>query len=85
MRDYDQILGVPPNATFDQIKDRYRFLAQAYHPDKFNSADHQTRGEQEFKLINEAYQILNPEKDEFWSVRPNHCNGSGAFADAAFV
>jgi DnaJ-domain-containing protein 1 len=28
------ILGLPPNATPDQIKRRYRMLAKRYHPDR---------------------------------------------------
>lgn len=28
------VLGLPPNATPDQIKRRYRALAKRYHPDR---------------------------------------------------
>jgi hypothetical protein len=58
MRDYYQILGLPHSATGEDLKGRYRFLSQAYHPDKFSSPEHKAQGEAEFKAINEAYSVL---------------------------
>lgn len=49
MDDFYSILGVPPNASAAQIKQRYRFLAQAYHPDKFASDAHKRDAEEAFK------------------------------------
>jgi hypothetical protein len=59
--DHYQILGVSRFATSKQIKDRYRVLCHAYHPDKFSSTDHKSAAEDEFKRINEAYAILSDE------------------------
>ncbi len=50
-KDYYTVLGVPRNATKDEIKKAYRRLAHQYHPDKGGD-------EKLFKEINEAYQIL---------------------------
>ena len=58
MRDYYEIFGVTPDATPEEIKERYRFLAHAYHPDKFSSEQHRQRAEQQFKEVNEAYETL---------------------------
>ena len=56
MKDYYKILGVPRNASQEEIKKAYRRLAHKYHPDKGGD-------EKKFKEINEAYQVLsNPEK-----------------------
>ncbi len=59
MDDFYSVLGVPPNASIAQIKQRYRFLAQAYHPDKFASDSHKRDAEEAFKGINEAFQTLS--------------------------
>lgn len=53
-RDFYKILGVPRNASRDDIKRAYRKLAHQYHPDKGGS-------EVKFKEINEAYQVLGDE------------------------
>jgi uncharacterized membrane protein YsdA (DUF1294 family) len=55
LKDYYAILGVPRNATPEQIKEAYRRLAKEYHPDKNPSPE----AEERFKLINEAYQVLS--------------------------
>ncbi len=54
-RDYYDILGVPREASDDQVKKAFRKLAQKWHPD-VNKEPH--AGER-FKEINEAYQVLS--------------------------
>jgi curved DNA-binding protein len=59
-KDYYQILGLPRNASMEEIRKAYRKLAMQYHPDH-NPGDKQS--EDRFKEINEAYQVLNdPQK-----------------------
>ncbi len=58
-RDYYDVLGVPRNASQEEIKRAYKRLARQYHPDINKSPD----AEEKFKEINEAYQVLSdPEK-----------------------
>jgi molecular chaperone DnaJ len=54
-RDYYDILGVPRNASQDDVKQAFRKLARQYHPDVNKNAD----AEERFKEINEAYGVLS--------------------------
>src|SRR5712692_10455919 len=59
-RDYYKVLGVERGASEKEIKTAYRRLAQQYHPDK-NPGN--KRAEDQFKEINEAYEVLgDPQK-----------------------
>lgn len=52
MKDYYKILGIPPDASDEEIKKAYYKLAHKYHPDKGGDAE-------KFKEINEAYRVLS--------------------------
>ena len=61
-RDYYEVLGVPRDATPEQLKAAYRKLAMQYHPDR-NNGD--KGAEEKFKEVGEAYSILSdPSKKE---------------------
>ncbi len=58
-KDYYSILGVPREATADDIKKAYRKLARKYHPD----VSKETGAEEKFKEMAEAHEVLkDPEK-----------------------
>lgn len=58
-KDYYEILGVPRDASEEEIKKAFRRLARQYHPDV---AKDKKAAEEKFKEINEAYEVLsNPE------------------------
>jgi molecular chaperone DnaJ len=58
-QDYYEILGVPRNASEEEIRRAFRKLAFQYHPDHNKNLG----AEDKFKEINEAYQVLSdPEK-----------------------
>lgn len=59
MKDYYKILEVESTATLEQIKAQYRFLIQAWHPDKFPNSELKAKAEEKVKDINEAYSILS--------------------------
>ncbi len=59
MKDYYQILGVPENASQQQIKRAFRRLAFKCHPD--TNPGNEKQAEEKFKEINEAYGVLGDE------------------------
>ena len=60
MTDYYEVLGVPRDASPEQIKKAYRKLAREHHPDV---AGADAGSEDTFKDVSRAYDVLgNPEK-----------------------
>ncbi|MFN4003197.1 MAG: molecular chaperone DnaJ [Hylemonella sp.] len=87
-RDYYEVLGVPKNASEEEIKKAYRKLAMKYHPDR-NQGDAAKAAEEKFKEAKEAYEMLSdPQKraayDQYGhaGVDPNLRGGMGG--DAGF-
>jgi molecular chaperone DnaJ len=94
-RDYYETLGVPKNASDEEIKKSYRKLAMKHHPDR-NQGDNTKASEEKFKDGKEAYEMLSdPQKraayDQFGhaGVDPNMrgaggpgTEGFGGFAEA---
>ncbi|MGQ9626385.1 MAG: J domain-containing protein [Anaerolineae bacterium] len=78
---YYRIMGLPQNATEEDIKLAYRRLARLYHPDS-NPPKFRRWAEARMRLLNEAYEILsNPQSraeydrslrdDAFFRERPS--------------
>ncbi len=59
MKDYYEVLEISPQASEEDIKERYRFLSHAYHPDKFATFEQKRQAEEFFKLKSEAYEVLS--------------------------
>jgi molecular chaperone DnaJ len=83
-RDYYEVLGVPKNASDEEIKKAYRKLAMKHHPDR-NQGDASKAAEERFKEAKEAYEMLSdPQKKAAYDqhghagVDPNMRGGPGA-------
>ena len=79
--DYYRILGVPQNASLDDIKRTYREQAKRYHPDVASAGVNEAESLAAFKLVNEAYSVLSDssaslESSFFLSFNPHSTHNS---------
>jgi curved DNA-binding protein len=83
MKDYYKILGVPKDASQEEIKKAFRKLAHAHHPDKKGG------DEAKFKEASEAYAVLSDKKkraqyDTFGSAGAGAGGFHGGFDPSQF-
>ncbi|HMS28076.1 MAG TPA: molecular chaperone DnaJ [Burkholderiaceae bacterium] len=90
-RDYYETLGVPKNASDEEIKKAYRKLAMKHHPDR-NQGDAAKAAEEKFKDAKEAYEMLSdPQKKAAYDqyghagVDPNRGMGGGGEGFGGFA
>ncbi len=90
-KDYYDTLGVPKNASDEDIKKAYRKLAMKHHPDR-NQGDASKVAEEKFKEAKEAYEMLSDANkraayDQYGhaGVDPNMRGGPGAEGFGGFA
>ena len=67
MRDPYEVLGVPRNASQEQVKNAYRALAKKYHPDNFVGSPLADVANEKMQEINEAYDAIMSGKASSYS------------------
>lgn len=70
MRDPYDVLGIPRNASDDEVKKAYRKLAKKYHPDVNKAAD----AEAKFKEVQNAYD----------TIMSRHTNPGSTFSQSSY-
>ena len=90
-KDYSDTLGVPKNASDEDIKKAYRKLAMKHHPDR-NQGDSGKAAEEKFKEGKEAYEMLSDSAkraayDQYGhaGVDPNMRGGAGGEGFGGFA
>src|SRR5256885_11729690 len=74
--DFYDLLGVPRNASDEQIRSAYRKLARQYHPDVSSAPD----ASDQFKRITEAYEVLtDPQRRQRYDMFGSTTGGLGDF------
>jgi molecular chaperone DnaJ len=77
-RDYYEVLGVPRDASDEEIKRAFRRAAQRHHPD----VDKSHGAEERFKELNEAYRVLGDRQRRTAYDMFGHAGVDGASAGA---
>ncbi|MGH2454759.1 MAG: molecular chaperone DnaJ [Candidatus Limnocylindria bacterium] len=79
-RDYYEILGVPRDASEDEIKRAFRRAAQRHHPD----VDRSDGADERFKELNEAYRVLSDRQRRTAYDMFGHAGVDGASTGGGF-
>jgi molecular chaperone DnaJ len=79
-RDYYEVLGVSQTATAEELKRAYRRLAREYHPD----VNRDDGAEEQFKEVNEAYEVLSDADRRAAYDRFGHAANGGGFGGDPF-
>ena len=80
-----EVLGVPVNASDEEIKRAYRELSRKYHPDSYSGNPLSSLAEEKFKQVQEAYdQIMKERSNPYGNFGSSSYSGSsygGSYSD----
>ena len=85
MKDYYKILDLSPEASQQEIKEQYRLLLQAWHPNEWPTPSHKARAGEKIKEINKAYEVLGDrnKRADYDRRRPSPLPSSSEQAEQA--
>ena len=73
-----EVLGVPKNATNDEVKKAYRQLCKKYHPDSYMDNPLADLAEEKFKEVQSAYEQIMKERESGYSYTASGQTQSGS-------
>jgi molecular chaperone DnaJ len=76
------VLGVPENASDEEIKKAYRTLSRKYHPDANINNPNKEQAEEKFKQIQQAYQQIMREREG--GGKESAYGGYGGYGSAGY-
>ncbi len=79
MNDPYQILGIPENATDEEVKRAYRDLARKYHPDNYHDNPLADLAQEKMKEINAAYEEITKRRSNGGRASSGGCGGYGGY------
>ena len=84
MRDPYEVLGVPSNASDDEVKRAYRELSRKYHPDGYVDNPLAGLAEEKFKEVQEAYQQIVNQRTGNGSYQQSSQSGQGYYQQGGY-
>jgi len=86
MNDPYSILGVPSNASDEEVKKAYRELVRKYHPDNYYDNPLSDLAQEKMKEVNEAYNSILKMRESGGSFRPGSRSArSGGSPEGAMI
>ena len=80
-----EVLGVPENASEEEIKKAYKELVKKYHPDKYQDNPLADLAEEKLQEVNEAYDMLMKNRNSGPSGSYSYGNyGSGSGSGGSY-
>lgn len=84
MRDPYEVLGIPSNASDDEVKKAYRELSRKYHPDSYVDNPLADLAEEKFKEVQEAYQQIMNQRSGNGGYRQSSQSGQGYYGQGNY-
>ena len=84
MRDPYEVLGVPSNASDDEVKRAYRELSRKYHPDGYVDNPLAGLAEEKFKEVQDAYQQIMNQRTGNGSYQQSSQSGQGYYQQGGY-
>lgn len=79
------ILGIPENATDDEVKKAYRTLSRKYHPDSNINNPNKEQAEEKFKQVQQAYKQIMDMRENGGSYNSTYSQGGYSYGSGTYT